>query len=330
MQLKDCDIIHCPESMLKKTIAKFCFFVIFAAAISSISAGCYFVSSETGIPPSVSHYEAPKVIGKIRSGDITESSGIAASRCRPDVLWTHNDSGDDAYIYALDLTGKSLGTWRIPNAKNIDWEDIAAFKDKGGKCYLYIGEIGDNKAQRPEHAVYRVVEPMLTPADASSTRSSPQTTANAEVTRFSYPDFDQDAESLMVLPGSGDIYVVTKRVSGPAGVYRLKGNFGRDDSQKAEAVGEVSVPSIPNGFLTGGDISPDGKRVIICDYSKAYEFTLPENSQRFDDIWKQTPETIDLGTRSVGEAIAYSVDGTSIFATSEKQGSPLIQVKRRP
>lgn len=316
--------------MLKKTIAKFCFFVIFAAVISSITAGCSFVPSESGRTPAVSHYEAPKVIGKIKSPDITESSGIAASRCRPDVLWTHNDSGDDAFIFALDLTGKSLGTWRVPNAKNIDWEDIATFKDSRGKCFLYIGEIGDNKAQRPEHAIYRVVEPTLSPDDAASTRASPLISANAEVTRFSYPDFDQDGETLMVVPGSGDIYVVTKRVSGPAGVYKLKGDFGGNSAQLAEAIGEVSVPSIPNGFLTGGDISPDGKRVIICDYSRAYEFSLPETSQRFDDIWKQTPETIDVGSRSVGEAIAYSVDGTSIFATSEKRGSPLIQVKRRP
>ncbi len=329
LQSNYCVIMLCPESILMKTIAKFCFFVIFTAVISSIGSGCSFVSSDAGKPSAVSHYEAPKVVGKIKSPDITESSGIAASRCRPDVLWTHNDSGDDSFIYALDLMGNSLGTWRIPNAKNIDWEDIAAFKDKVGKCFLYIGEIGDNKAQRREHAIYRIDEPIVSDDDASSTRSQPNSTKNADVIRFAYPDFDQDAETLMVVPGSGDIYVITKRVSGPAGVYKLAGDFGGETVKRADVVGEISVPSIPNGFLTGGDISPDGKRVIICDYSRGYEYTLPENFRQFDDIWKQTPETVDLGSRSVGEAVTYNVDGTSIFATSEKQGSPLIQIIRR-
>ena len=220
-----------------------------------------------------SHFGPPVVIGTIKSTDITESSGIAASRCQNGVLWTHNDSGDDAFIFAINFKGDNLGTWKIPNAQNIDWEDIAAYKDKSGKCFLYIGEIGDNKAKREEHAIYRVAEPIITPAGYNSTRQSPLAAENASVIRFSYPERNSDAETLMVDPKSGDIYVVTKHISGPAGVFRLKPVFDRGDLVKAEKVAELSVPSIPNGFLTGGDISPDGRHVIICDYTQAYEYT---------------------------------------------------------
>ena len=276
-----------------------------------------------------SHFGPPVVIGTIKSTDITESSGIAASRCQNGVLWTHNDSGDDAFIFAINFKGDNLGTWKIPNAQNIDWEDIAAYKDKSGKCFLYIGEIGDNKAKREEHSIYRVAEPIVTPTGATSSRQSPLTSENASVVRFSYPERNSDAETLMVDPKSGDIYVVTKHISGPAGVFRLKPVFDRGDIVKAEKVAELSVPSIPNGFLTGGDISPDGRHVIICDYTQAYEYTLPKGSANLTDVWKQTPEIVNRGELKQGEAVCYSVDGTAIYLTSEGKNSPLIEVKRK-
>ncbi len=86
---------------------------------------------------------------------------------------------------------------------------------------------------------------------------------------------------------------------------------------------------MPNGFLTGGDISPDGKRVIVCDYFSAYEIVLPESAKNFDDIWKEKPSVIQLGEREQGEAVSYSADGKSILATSEKKNSPIIEVKRK-
>ena len=311
-------------------IAKFSVFVIFAATASLFFASCAFVSSNADVSPTVSTFGSPKVNGTIRSDDITESSGIAASRCQSNVLWTHNDSGDEAFIYALSPTGASLGTWKVTNADNIDWEDIAAYKDRSGKCFIYLGEIGDNKTKRPEHAVYRIPEPLIIPDNATATRKEPLFTANAEMLRFSYPDFNQDAETLMVHPKTGAIYIITKRVSGPAGVYSIKPEFNKMEIQKADRVAEISVPAVPNGFVTGGDISPDGRHVIICDYTQAYEFVLPEGDLTFENIWKQKPEKIDLGKRKVGESVCYSVDGTSIFATTEGRNSPVIELKHRP
>src|ERR1043166_5618878 len=99
--------------MSLKTIAEFLVFLI----ILAWCAGCN-LSSSAPAPDPHSPYATPVQIGTIKSPDITEASGLAASRCQPDVLWTHNDSGDDAYVYALKPTGESLGTWRIPDAHN--------------------------------------------------------------------------------------------------------------------------------------------------------------------------------------------------------------------
>jgi len=56
---------------------------------------------------------------------------------------------------------------------------------------------------------------------------------------------------------------------------------------------------------------------------------LPAGDSNFDDIWKQEPQTIDLGERKQGEAIGYGIDGNSLFATSEGKHKPLIEVQRQ-
>jgi hypothetical protein len=273
-------------------------------------------------------YLQAKVIGTLSSAEITESSGIAASLCNENILWTHNDSGDQALIYALNLKGEKLGTWKIRGAKNYDWEDIAAFKTPGGECYLYIGEIGNNARARGEFTIYRVKEPLVT-GNTNSSRKNPLSTEPAAAIKFDYPDMRHDAETLIVHPQTGDVYILTKRLTGASGVYKLGANYNPDKVNHLEKIADFSVPAIPNGFLTGGDISPDGKRVAICDYFGGYEIVLPAKAKHFDDIWKEKPLKINLGERRQGESIGYSADGKSIFATDEKRNSPLIEAKRR-
>ena len=319
--------------MSKKTITKFSAFVISFALVCLIFSGCSYVSSsdkrkaltENG----ETEYQNPQVVGRIKSADIIESSGIAASRCQTDVFWTNNDSGDDAYIYALNSKGENLGTWKVPNARNIDWEDIAEYKNAGGECFLYIGDIGDNDNKRAEHEIYRVREPQVTDADKNSTKKNARETEPAETIKFNYPDEKYNAETLMVHPQTGDIYILTKRREKPSAVYKLAANYSLDKINTFKKITDFTVPSIPYGLLTGGDISPDGKRAIICDYIDAYEIVLPENAKDFDEIWKQKPVIIHLGEREIGEAVGYSADGKSIFATSENKDSPLIEVKRK-
>jgi hypothetical protein len=320
--------------MLQKTIPKFFVFVISFPLVCLIFSGCSSVFSSknknnnNGNGNISQNYDKPKVVGKIDSAEIKESSGIAASKCQTDVFWTHNDSGDDAFIFALNKKGEKLGTWKVAGAKANDWEDIAEIKTPDGECLLYIGDIGNNTRVRDEFTIYRVREPKVLPENESSSKKNPQSTENAEAVKFVYPDMRHDAETLMVHPATGDIYVLTKRLSGASAVYKLKNGFDLSKTNKLEKLADFSVPAIPNGFLTGGDISPDGRRVIICDYFNAYELVLPETAKNFDEIWKEKPLTVELGPREQGESIAYSADGKSILAGSENKKSPLIEVRR--
>ena len=274
-------------------------------------------------------YGPPTTITTIKEKSITESSGLAASRSTPGAYWTHNDSGDGPFIYAFDTRGDSLGIFRVTGAQARDWEDMAAGPGPdASKSYLYLGDIGDNNEARDEVVVYRVPEPSLTAATRKLTKTRPASTEPAEAIRLKYPDGKHDAEALLVHPTTGNIYIVNKVPIANPVVYEAVAPFTAGKLVTMRRIGEIRVPSIFGGVVTGGSISPDGRRVALCDYFQGYEIVLPASSRDFNDIWKQKMIGFDLGKREQGESITYRLDGKAFLATSEGKQSPLIQVLR--
>ena len=275
-------------------------------------------------------YGPPRVLGQIDDAAIDESSGLVASRANPGLYWTHNDSGDGPNIYALDERGAHRGTWRVKGASARDWEDIAAGRGpQAGVSYLYIGDIGDNEARRSEIIVYRVKEPTIKPADSASSKLKPLATDDAEAIRLRYPDGARDAEALLVHPVTGDLYIVSKIPFANPAVYKAAAPLDVKGPTTLKRIGELDIPSLFGGLITGGDISPDGLRVALCDYVDGYELVLPDARAQFDQIWKQPLKAVDLGKRKQGESIAYRLDGRALLATSEGAHPPLIEAVRR-
>jgi hypothetical protein len=275
-------------------------------------------------------YGRPSTLATIKSNWITESSGLVASRTTPGAYWTHNDSGDGPFIYALDTSGDSLGVFRLTGAKAVDWEDMSIGPGpQPNRSYLYIGDIGDNDELRSEIVVYRVLEPALTAADRKSTKTRPGITEPAEAIRLRYPDGKHNAETLLVHPATGNIYIITKITIANPVVYEAAAPFVAGKLITMRRIGEVRVPSLFGGIITGGSVSPDGRRVALCDYLEGYELLLPRGATNFNEIWKQKMISFDLGKRKQGEAIAYRLDGKALLATSEGKQPPLIQVELR-
>jgi hypothetical protein len=275
-------------------------------------------------------YGPPTKIGTLKNPSISESSGLVASRLFPGAYWTHNDSGDGPFIYAFDSEGMSLGVVRVAGARAHDWEDIAAGPGpQRDKSYLYIGDIGDNNDSRSEVVVYRIPEPVLTAADRATTTRKPRVSESAEPIRLRYPDGAHDAEALLVHPFSGNLYIVTKVALANPMVYEAEAPFDTGKVITMKSLGELKVPSLFGGIITGGNISPDGRMLALCDYFDGYELVLPATSNSFDDIWKQRMVGFDLGKRNQGEAITYRLDGKAFLATSEGKSSVLIQVVKR-
>ena len=309
--------------MPKTNINKFAAFVIFAGIC--LIQGCGRFSSR-GAAVDDGPYRPHEISGRLQSPDLREASGVAASKCQADVYWTHNDSGDKSFIYAIDSKGSHLGVWNVPDAANRDWEDVATVKTDG-KCYVLIGEIGDNELQHKRLAVYRVEEPAVTENGKTSTAKAPLETAEMSAAYMTYPNEKHDAEALLAHPSNGELYIMTKSSNSPSHVYKFKPRF-EGEEQTMDKVADLTVPAVPNGSITGGDISPDGKSVILCDYFSGYHLELPDAAD-FDAIWKQRPVRVDLGEREIGEAVAYSADGSFVIAVSEKRNTSVNIARRR-
>lgn len=278
------------------------------------------------VPQQKSSYSSPTILTRLKDERISESSGLVASRNNPGKYWTHNDSGDGPFIYAFDETGEGLGVWRAQGAENEDWEDIAIGPGPvAGTNYIYVGDIGDNNSSRSQVVIYRFAEPTIAADDRESTKSKPIVIESVEAYRFRYPDGRHDAEALLVHP-NGNIYVLSKVAFANPVVYEASPPFDSTKVGTFKSLGEIKLPSLFGGVITGGDISPDGRRVALCDLFQGYEILLPDSSNSFDDIWKQKIVGFDLGKRKQGESIAYRLDGKSVLASSEGKHPEVFQV----
>ncbi len=277
-----------------------------------------FISACAGVPPQVQPKAAARewtkgeTLVKLEDKRIDESSGICASRTEDGIYYTHNDSGDTARFFRFDRKGKILAVFNVTNAqKAVDWEDIAS-ATVDGKPYIYCGDIGDNTEVRKQIYVYRIPEP---PAGGNGEDRPVQAD---RVYTLTYPDKAHNAETLMVNPANGDIVIVTKTSKKPSKIYELA-HPGASGSYELTKIGEIEVGAA-EGFghlITGGDISPDSKHVVIRTYVEAFEYDVTSN---FDDWFKQAPRHIQTNFEMQGEGIGYSRDGKALLTTSE--GSP--------
>jgi hypothetical protein len=267
--------------------------------------------------------QTARVVARLEDLAVSESSGIVASRSYTGIYWTHNDSGDGPVVYAFDREGHRQGRFNVTGAKAQDWEDISIGRGPAaGRWYLYVADTGDNLRNRREVVVYRVPEPEPTPECRKGCETAPATAI-----RLRYPDGPHNAEALLVHPTSGDLYIVSK--SGGADtnttVYVARARELSAGGSTLTAIASLDIPEkifrTMVGGITGGDISPDGRRVALCDYIRMYEAVLAPGAV-FDDIWKQpfTASTVRLGPQT--EGICFTADGQALLTTSE--GSPCV------
>ncbi len=268
-----------------------------------------------------SAFGPPVLLGEITDERVTESSGLVASRRHPGRLWTHNDSDNPPVLVCVEPDGGPCGGWTVDGAANVDWEDIAAGPGPvAGEHYLYVGDVGDNTVSRDDVVVYRVVEPTVpAPAGPGTTGGADGVTAPATALRLRYDDGPHDAESLMVHPTTGDLYVITKAI-GDTRVYKA-----RPEGGVLTRVGALGLGLL--GFATGADISPDGRRVAVSTLVGGFELTL-DGGSGFDAVWARPPAAVTLPGRVQGESIAYRLDGDALLVTSEGYPSPLHAVPR--
>jgi len=221
----------------------------------------------------------------IEDSRVTASSGLAADS-NAHVYWTVNDSGDSASAFALDETGRVVGTTSF-RADVTDVEAVA-YADN----VLYVADIGDHNADRNHVTVYLLYNPQ--PNNG---------TVLYHAYDFAYPDGPHDAETLLVSP-DGQLYLVTKGSNG--GIYRAPAQPSRSQVNPLTRV----APAPP--FVTDGQFLADG-RIAVRSY---VDVSILDPHQGYKVVARAaTPY------QPQGESLTQSLDGSSLLVGSKGKRS---------
>ncbi|WP_224485168.1 hypothetical protein [Robertkochia aurantiaca] len=241
---------------------------------------------------------------------LNENSALETLPGSP-LIWTIADSGNDDHIYGLDRQGNIIKDLNVENADNDDWEDLATAPDGT----LFIGDFGNNDNDRDDLVIYRVRDVLKAEDDVE-----------AEAIRFYYPeqkdfppkkeDFHYDAEAMYF--SKGYLYVITKNRSsdfdGSAYVYKIPAEPGE---HAAELLGTLKTCDEQNTcFITGADISADGKTVVLLGHNKIWTISNFKN----DDITTGEITVRDMEYYSQKEGICFSPDETHLLISDERRG----------
>ena len=324
------------KPIISRTIRVAC--VSCALLAIACSTGPPTVASDKNPAAEAAHGQGILFLGNLSDSSIREASGIAASRRRADVLWVINDSGNEPMLYAISLDGSDYGHVPIRNARNQDWEDLAAFV-YNRTAYLLIADCGDNGNRRESCVLYIVEEPLVGPAGIVK-KAPLEWSWRIE---YVYADGPRDCEGVAVDVHRREILLLTKRTEPPV-LYSLPLTFTQSDkvqtAQPVTRIGGIPKPTAEDlradplygrfrSQPTAMDIAPDGTLIAILTYNQAFLFDRRSN-ESWPQIFDRAPVPLVIPRMRQAEALCFSIDGGSLLMTSEKLPAPLYRLDIKP
>jgi hypothetical protein len=266
-----------------------------------------------------------KRLSHVKSKQLTEVSGLVASRANPGYLWVHNDGGNPAEIYLVDLALNVRLTCTFPDAKNRDWEDITIGPGPDPhKAYVYLGDIGDNEGRRPFKTIYRFEEPKADSLEVLVIQHKTQSVETEQIV-FRLEDGSKDSEALLVDPVTKDILLISKRED-PAYVYRLTAPNRTTDTLVAK-----KVTQLPMKNIVAADVSPDGKELLVKTYRKVY-YWKSDSLTSLAALMEKMPVPVRYRRELQGEALGWELEGKGFYTLGEKPlfiRAPLYYYRKR-
>ncbi|WP_406726883.1 WD40 repeat domain-containing protein [Streptomyces sp. GD-15H] len=234
----------------------------------------------------------------IKDPRITESSGLAASRLHPGVYWTHNDSDDGPYLYAVDsATGETVARLTLTGIGTP--RDVEAISIGPGNR-IFVGDIGDNLGGTWPHVwIYELPEP----------KELRDQTVRATQYVVTYSDGARDAESLVVHPKTGRVYLIDKKKEG--------GHLYEGPAELSASGGNVFEPLAPvELWATDAAFSPDGRQLAVRGYFGGIHYA-------WNDGRPEREGRLSVPLQGQGESVSYSADGSRLMYGSEGAQSPV-------
>lgn len=279
--------------------------------------------------PALMKWSEPQFAGIPDQAKLSELSGLTRSNVTPGIYWAINDGDNPAEIIAIDGQARTKAWFTVGGVRNIDWEDIANYRD-GGRNYLAIADSGDNGGLRTDLFLHIIEEPagLVENGQVAIVRSI----------RFRWPDGARDTESLLADEKHRRFLLISKKRV-PAEVFALP--FDAKDGDKPKLVAILEGIAQPDektmnakgdygryrAQITGADISPDGQWLAVLNYQQINFFRL--GGQVIPKKLRPL-QTLTLPWLPQAEGIAFSKDGNSLFIGSEQSPTPIIRFDRVP
>ena len=238
---------------------------------------------------------------------LKESSGLVSYTDTS--FLTINDSGGEAIVYEISVSGKITSKTTFKNAQNIDWEEITI--DSSG--FVYIGDIGNNLNQRNNLTIYKF------PASYVGNRD-----VSCEEIHFYYPeqqsfppdknDLHYDAEAFLVWGDEIIIFTKCRTVpfTGQTRIYAVPNLPGRHDAVWINSL-VIGTKSWISHAVTG--VCRFNNGIALLTYSDWYEIKQFDPRSSF---WKNGNVTKNrLPFYRQREAITQGIDG-KLYITDEK------------
>ncbi|HET6603401.1 MAG TPA: hypothetical protein VFG21_04185 [Xanthomonadaceae bacterium] len=270
----------------------------------------------------------PELAALVTDPELSEISGLAASRRHPGLLWVHNDSGDAPRLYAIDAEGTRRATLSVTGTRNRDWEDAAAFTVQGDH-YLLIGDVGDNGGLRADFDLLIVREPEA----LGESSAGPEWTVRAR-----WPDGARDCEAVAVDAAAGWIYLIAKKRVPPE-LWRVPLRPAAAGVVTAELVGRLEGVVQPSAAdlqrnpvfgryrsqITATDLAPDGRTLAVLNYRTLYLYRRGAGEE-WSTAVARAPAEIVLPWIPQAEAVGFAPDGRTLWISSEKLPAPLLRI----
>ncbi len=271
-------------------------------------------SNDSGVPDApmgcqaCDSYGDPVSMGLFAGPLVTGLTGLAASTKRPGMFFGHSGAAGSARFFGFDGSGQTYVQFALDGANFDDCEDLAVGPCPAGTC-LYFGDVGDKTKSRATIRILRVAEPDTWPAANGGSAS-----VVWQQFDFTYEDGPRDAQTVLVHPQTGDLYVVSREPVGASHIYRTAPlTIPSASPVQLMKLGEWTAPS-GSGEVTGGSIHPCSERILLRTYNRVWE--LRANGGDFSTIWGTTPIAAPSPAETEARTAAYLNDGTGYVTTS--------------
>ena len=227
---------------------------------------------------------------------LEETSGLAILN---DTLWTLNDSGNEAALYAISTKGKLLEK-RATNKTNIDWEDMTIVNGN-----MIVADMGNNFGTRKN--LY-LLDVDLSNGGATTLDSIP----------FHYPEQDNFGfQQATPFDAEGIVYVEDKIV-----VFTKNRSTLTSEVYVIPAMGGAATKmgSLPVGSLiTGADYHQETKTLALTGYQKdENQHLYVINNFSLSAIADAKINRYDLDFNGAQIEAISIIDAKTFWITSEK------------